>query len=436
MGLLKYLGIFWAISYCYHKFIMPKRLQLRRKLKHLRKHLRDRIRLDSDILPDDKLETLEDCKRLAEELLKDKQADPKEMKKFIKGAERKYEKIYPPKHMAWIGETVELLVVVFGVVMGIRALFFQPFKIPTGSMQPTLFGIHFEQDPDLEKPNALAAFFDSLNYSYDYTDLVVEEDGMLKEIDSAPFRIGPFTLSKTTRVRIGNVWYRFPGGLDTLHKINVKFERLNQNSTERPQIAFTKGEVLARGKFIQGDHIMVDRLTYRFRDPQRGEIIVFETSKIPANMRGFHYIKRLVGMPGDILKIEGGKLYVKEKDSDEFVVVDGKFDEAFDRIYSGKGGYHGYLAHGLLEEGLEKKLGPDDFFVLGDNSASSYDGRAWGVVPRGSIIGRAFLIWWPFSRRWGLPDSTEPWDFPTDDCEKNFIPGMCHENAAAPENEN
>ncbi len=110
----------------------------------------------------------------------------------------------------------------------------------------------------------------------------------------------------------------------------------------------------------------------------------------------------------ETLKIVDNKLHVKSPGAAEFHPVTDFDITTFNRIYSGKGGYHGHLPRGRLASGLEVEIPKDSYFMLGDNSSHSSDSRYWGFVPRRNIVGRALLVFWPFSRRWGLVDRPDP----------------------------
>jgi signal peptidase I len=157
----------------------------------------------------------------------------------------------------------------------------------------------------------------------------------------------------------------------------------------------------------RGDHIFVDKLSYHFRKPHRGEVIVFDTSNIPelGSSRGKFYIKRLIGLGGDRIRIEPPYVLVNDK------VLDGR--QAFKRIYSLENNYHGYIfampnyeyPHPPLHNASDVFQVPTrNLFVMGDNSRSSLDCRYWGSFPRKDLIGRAVLVYWPFTSRFGRID--------------------------------
>ncbi len=161
-------------------------------------------------------------------------------------------------------------------------------------------------------------------------------------------------------------------------------------------------------------------------------MIVFNTDGLTVDGRrladasGFYYIKRLVGLPGDTLKIVGNQLYVKPQGAKVFKKIQ-EIAPAFEKIYSGKGGYQGHLNHMgryLATPGEEFKLGPDRYFMMGDNSSFSLDSRFFGAVPRENLVGKAWIVFWPFTRRWGWVDRQGPIDAPTGEPERGTFKVM------------
>ena len=121
--------------------------------------------------------------------------------------------------------------------------------------------------------------------------------------------------------------------------------------------------------FLSGDYLIIDELSYRFLDPERGDIIIFKYPKDTAQ----RFIKRVIGLPGETIDIKNGSVTIS-KDGKSFML-----DE-------------NYLPLDLKTYGDARiVLGADDFFVLGDNREFSYDSRAWGNVPKKDIIGKTFL---------------------------------------------
>ncbi|OGV63853.1 MAG: signal peptidase I [Lentisphaerae bacterium RIFOXYB12_FULL_65_16] len=319
--------------------------------------------------------------------------------------------------LAWVPEYLEIFVVALALAFGIRGLFLQPFKIPTGSMQPTLYGIHPEEiEPSSPRPNPMVRFFQYLHYSRRYADVVVQRAGHLESIQPAKPGIPFFP---ATMVKIGGVRYRLPGTPEDLLRYSPRLEKCYRSLRSGTQdgLYFDEGEALAHCWLTLGDHLFVDRTYFAFHEPKRGDITVFMTDGIAPDLGGKYYIKRLVGLPGDELSIRDHKLYVKRPGDTEFRVVDESVSPAFRRIGSFQGGYRGYCHHPssqyLRDNSETFVVPPNRYFMLGDNSENSRDSRFWGTVPRQNLVGRASFVWWPFLRRWGVADRQEPLDVPS-----------------------
>lgn len=132
--------------------------------------------------------------------------------------------------------------------------------------------------------------------------------------------------------------------------------------------------------FMEKDRIFVDKISYRFKMPQRGDIIVF---KYPEDKKK-DYVKRLVGLPGDRVEIREGQLFINGEKSKA---------PPFTKVY-----YYNFDEWPYGKRGEVITVPPDSYFVLGDNSAHSSDSRKWGFVPRQNLVGKAFFIWWPPKR--------------------------------------
>ena len=380
---------------------------VKKELKSFKKHVKHTLVRDDDIL------TVEQKSGLNEIITDLNKIDPSSVDKFkpiLDKQSNRYSKFVPSKNFKLIREYVEIIVVAITVAFGIRALFIQPFKIPTGSMQPTLFGIHYvDKDviPNIPQP------LNYLLYSTQKAELTTERAGMLQTNyfpQSKRWVIFPWTT-----LDIGGVNYNLPGKRD-----NVLEYCLKPIGTKR-SLYFPENYKVADGWLSQGDHLFVNRLIYHYTEPKRGDIVVFTTEQLredtsgkPLSDVGFYYVKRLVGMSGDEMKIENDMLMVKSKGSDEFKPITSFEIEAFNRIYSGKGGYQGYSPVGRLSNGKVVKVPKNQYFMLGDNTNSSSDGRFWGFVPKRNIVGKAYFIFWPISRRWGFADQTPEMDQKTD----------------------
>jgi len=140
-----------------------------------------------------------------------------------------------------------------------------------------------------------------------------------------------------------------------------------------------EGDLILVNKFIYGAKIPFTGLNLpALRQPKKGDVIVFIYPDNPKK----DFIKRLVGSPGETLEIKSGTVYVNDKP-----LIDSIFNQ---RYYYNRGEFG--------QEGKKIKITDDNFFVLGDNSASSQDSRYWGFVPRKNILGKALVIYWPPKR--------------------------------------
>ncbi|MFH1656909.1 MAG: signal peptidase I [bacterium] len=128
--------------------------------------------------------------------------------------------------------------------------------------------------------------------------------------------------------------------------------------------------------FHTGDYLIIDEISYRFKDPQRGEVIVFKYPQNPSQ----RYIKRIIGLPGETVEIKDGKVMVYGNDQNGLLAEEN------------------YLPDLDYTPGDEKiTLSDGEYFVMGDNREHSYDSRRWGVLPEDLIIGRTFLKIRPFT---------------------------------------
>ncbi len=134
---------------------------------------------------------------------------------------------------------------------------------------------------------------------------------------------------------------------------------------------FVKGASM-EPNFLDGDYLIIDEISYRFETPQRGEVVIF---RYPLDKTQF-FIKRIIGLPNENIKVQNGKVFINEKELNESE----------------------YLRGVETVGNVEIQLGDDEYFVLGDNRNASSDSRKWGEVDKKLIIGRAWLRAWPFSR--------------------------------------
>ena len=318
---------------------------------------------------------------------------------------------------------VETLAVSLAVAFGIRALFVQPFKIPTGSMQPTLYGIHFTPDvpADGSRPGRLKRLFDYVNYSRRYVHLEVSDNGdpvLVDWLQAHPLPSPPLFPRSAIPVRsIGGTPQEalvMPASVYDVQRLFAQMLNEAENTGAHRLVSggkalYQPGETIVSGAMESGDHLFVNRLSLCFRAPKRGDMMVFSTNGLAYRgnpLSGDFYIKRLVGLPGDTLKIVDGRLWFRPKGEAEFRLADEEVHPGFGKINSCENGYAGYstlAAAACLRASGEEFTVPDEcYFMLGDNTNNSLDSRFWGPVPRRNLIGRPCFVWWPFSKRFGL----------------------------------
>src|SRR3972149_6367232 len=130
--------------------------------------------------------------------------------------------------------------------------------------------------------------------------------------------------------------------------------------------------------FPNGEYLLTDKVTYRLREPLRGDVIVFEAP----GTNGEEFIKRIIGLPGEKVKVEGGSVFINGK----------KLGETYlgEALYTSPGAF--------LKDGQEFSVPDGNYLVMGDNRPFSSDSRTWGLVLKDKITGRAWLIYWPINK--------------------------------------
>lgn len=137
---------------------------------------------------------------------------------------------------------------------------------------------------------------------------------------------------------------------------------------------YVKGQSM-EPNFFEKDYLIIDEITYRFREPVRGEVVVFNAPGVED-----HYLKRIIGLPGERVKVEGSKIVIYNDEYPQGMVIEETY---LDDDTPGS---------------ITITLQDDEYFVLGDNRDASYDSRRFGAIKGESIIGRVWFRGWPFNR--------------------------------------
>lgn len=133
--------------------------------------------------------------------------------------------------------------------------------------------------------------------------------------------------------------------------------------------------------FHTGEYLIVDQLSYELSNPHRGDVIIFRYPLIPTRF----FIKRVIALPGETIRINGEKVEIKEVGSDSFMTLDEPYVEL------------------PKDSQTEMTLASDEYFVMGDNREASLDSRSWGPLKESFIVGRAFVRLFPITKVDFLP---------------------------------
>lgn len=345
------------------------------------------------------------------------------LKHAVSQAEKDYSVLALPKRGKMYA-FLDLVAVVGLVAFGLRGLFFQPFRIPTGSMQPTLFGVH-HQSVEQNANWGFGKMPDIIqNLVYGTTSADLTHTGAQGEVSPELHPVSGWIFDGT-EFMVGTSRYVLPGNPRQV----IDYSLLKDKNS------FAPGDELSRGYVSLGDHLFVERVSMYLTPLKRGDIIVFNTENlfvdsVPLAMSGgYYYIKRLAGLPGDTVKIVDDQLWVRPSGESKFYKIQ-ELDSRFDKVYSMKGGYHGHLSsmgNCFFAFGEEYTLPEDKYLMLGDNSKFSMDSRYFGPVDRRNLIGRAWFVFYPFSRRIGIVDRVSALDEPTGEAGESAFKPMSHQ---------
>ncbi|MBW4620850.1 MAG: signal peptidase I [Cyanosarcina radialis HA8281-LM2] len=145
------------------------------------------------------------------------------------------------------------------------------------------------------------------------------------------------------------------------------------------------------------DRVIVNKLSYKFSGPKRGDIIVFEpTEELKRQGYTEAFIKRTIGLPGEKIAIENGRVYINNRPLEEkYLSKEVQTSTKDCHLPNPTNSAQAFLAQ-------PQTIPPNNYLVMGDNRFNSYDGRCWGFVPKDYIVGQAVLRFWPLNRLGGL----------------------------------
>lgn len=346
-------------------------------------------------------------------------------------------KIYPQS--SWT-ENVDMIVVAAIIALGIRGFFFQTFQIPTNSMYPTYHGMigHLYAEAEAS-PSVLGEFGRTLQLGASHYELTAPSTGEVRIPLFPPSNgLSSAGVAQFEHVQ-GRKWFGLlpevrrrytiyvgsdPAYVEVPLEFNLddllcqayfpEYETLGEAARqavtsgkvdyyEHPEALLmhttasaSKGDAFLRFDILAGDTLFVNRYAYNFSAPKVGDPIVFRTGEIPGiNYRDeSYYIKRLVGLPGDVLNVQLSTLYRNGKP------ITGS--PVFEKNANKEGLYPGYRAAFRLSPGSVEHIPPHSFYGMGDNSPFSGDSRIWGFIPEKEVVGKASFIFYPFTERWGF----------------------------------
>lgn len=441
-------------------FLKNESAKLRETAKNWLYHAGKVYHFRKDLLNESELSTL---LRLSEEVkagMKDKSSSSdNRLRSSIEALKDHMEQVggnyYPRTSMA---ENVEFFFAALIIYVGFTTFFVKPFKIPTNSMWPSYFGMTGEvYAEEEEKPNAIEKAFRFVSFGAKHYDVKAPKSGELLiplqrtgsgyQVFRRPANVKRYFLINAPGIEhtlyVGDesgaesVSFKYPSDFSLEREV---LEPLRDAGAETPfdyvstlngigpdsfagkvtesvydprskrQVNVTlhllrtgrkveEGESLLSFDLMTGDQLFVDRMSYHFVSPKVGDGFVFKTDSIPGIREDKFYIKRLVGTPGDKVRIDGQTMIVNGEPATGSI--------AFEKNAKGIDGYDGYLtmkgkSRLSVDLSRESTIPEGKFLALGDNSDNSEDGRMWGYVPEEAVVGRPIMIYYPFTKRFGL----------------------------------
>jgi signal peptidase I len=392
----------------FHFFLPRKTKQVLSESELIHASLKRNRIYSQDILSARELEAIEALEQRYPPLLKAR--DVAALEQLNKEVMKLGNRLFPPSPWDGWRENVEVFVVAAIMALAIRTFFLQPFKIPTGSMEPTLYGI--EPVPvDVAPPNLFVQVYEFLVHGRTYSHVVTKQGGTIEGMKPGSFTIWlEYTdlelVDANGNQETDRIWIRPSDVMDTRGPL--------------PDKIFKPGDVLANFVVQTGDQVLVDKVTYNFRPPQRGEVFIFKTAGIDAlaNERGpdqegsEDFIKRCVGLAGDLMEVKPPQLFVNGHLAEGASIFAQQFartdhypgytlikpEDCTGTTKDPNAVYDPYDA----QNSQSYYVPANCYWAMGDNSPNSKDSRYWGGVPRQNLVGRGYFVFWPFTERWGF----------------------------------
>lgn len=356
-----------------------RRRKLNKRIKETLHHAKLARHTREDIAPPEKITALREA---ADELRKARRAraDFETLETLIGKVEQLSENLMPPRNAPQLRENLEVAVVAVAAAMAIRAYFFQPFKIPTGSMQPTLNGIIEESGDsgiaDVFPLNIAKWMVTGTMYHKDTGKFKTAGDHVIVNRMAYNFRMP----------RRGDVVVFDTAGISEQGRSGEKFIEV-----------YTGDLLLGRHLLSEFDGKLIDSATARTVQELLNDYAASHGGRVryrQLESKGImltYYIKRMAGTAGEEISIRDRWLYADGQRISEPDVFMRQVDE-----------YGGYYYDGTLASAeAVRQLAPDEFLPLGDNSANSRDGRFFGGVKYDALLGPAVVVYWPFGPHWG-----------------------------------
>jgi signal peptidase I len=292
-------------------------------------------------------------------------------------------------------------------------------------MQPTLFGVTClnylaqGEDANFQIPTGWERIKQSFEGIH-YIDIVADEDGHLQNSDvEEPVGIKLFNFYQKIHVagHTHIIWFPPDYGETQTELYGNAWPPLLYRAGIYPNGSdFKKGDHIIKLRMEAGDHLFVDRLTYNFRKPARGDTVVFATAGTAIVNQDQFYIKRLCVLPGETvsigddrhMRINGVRIDASTPHFENVYGFDpnkppheSQFSGHVNGTVAEQFGLNPTLAPLFPDAKMVRTNGPDSYMVFGDNTCNSLDSRSWGTFPAKNIIGKSFFVYWPLTGRFG-----------------------------------